>query len=336
MRRIALLSFAALLIFALAACGGDAEADVPADAVAVVGEQPVTKAEFDALMEQAERSYKSQDRPFPKAGSPEYNTLKNQAVQFLVQRAQFAQKAEELGVEVTDKQVDARLEQIKKQYFGGDQKKYEQQLKQQGLTEEQVRRDIRAQLLQEGILKEVTKGVKVTPAEVRAHYEKNKGQYGTPESRDVRHILVSSKREADRLYAQLKAGGDFAALARRHSKDPGSKAQGGKLTVSKGQTVEPFDQTAFLLPTESISRPVKTQYGYHIIQPLSEVRPAKTTPLPQVRKSINDQLLQEKKNEAMADWVEQVKEEFEDETSYQVGYEPPKPATTTATTAPAE
>jgi parvulin-like peptidyl-prolyl isomerase len=336
MSRFLLFVLAALLIFAFAACGGDGKEEVPADAVAVVGEQTVTKAEFDSLMDQAERSYKSQERPFPKVGSPEYNTLKNQAVQFLVQRAQFEQKAAELGVEVAEKQVDTRLAEIKKQYFGGDQKKYEQQLKQQGLSEAQVRRDIRAQLLQEGILKEVTEEVGVTDQQIRQHYEKNKAQYGTPESRDVRHILVSSKKQADALYAQLRAGGDFAALAKKHSKDPGSKAQGGKLTISKGQTVEPFDKTAFLLPKDSISRPVKTQYGFHIIQPLSAVRAAKTTPLQDVKESIRAQLLQERRNEAMAKWVEQVKQEFAKDTTYQVGYEPPAPATTTGTTAPAE
>jgi parvulin-like peptidyl-prolyl isomerase len=336
MKRSLLFVLAALLIFALAACGGDGEQEVPADAVAVVGEQSVAKAEFDALMGQAERSYESQERPFPKAGSPEYNTLKNQAIQFLVQRAQFAQKAEELEVEVSEKQVDARLAQIKKQYFGGDEKKYEQQLKQQGLSEEQVRKDIRAQLLQEGILKQVTAEVKVTDQQIEQHYQKNKAQYGTPESRDIRHILVSSKKQADDLYAQLKDGADFAALAKQHSKDPGSKAQGGKLTISKGQTVEEFDRTAFLLPTDALSRPVKTQYGFHLIQPLSAVRPAKTTPLKDVKESIRAQLLQERRNEAMAKWVEDVKKEFEEDTSYQVGYEPPAPAATTGTTAPAE
>ena len=331
-----LLIPAALLALAAAGCGGDENADVPPDAVAVVGEQTVTKAEFDALMGQAKRSYESQDRKFPKAGSPEYNTLKTQAIQFLVQRAQFAQKAEELEVEVTDKQVGTRLEQIKKQYFGGDDKKYRQQLKQQGLTEEQVRKDIEAQLIQEGLQKKITEDVKITDADIERHYEQNKAQYGTPESRDVRHILVSSKRQADDLYTQLKGGADFAALARKHSKDPGSKANGGKLTVSRGQTVEPFDQTAFLLPKNSVSRPVKTQYGYHIIEALSDVRPAKTTPLAQVKQSIRTQLVQEKQNEAMAKWVEDVKKEFERDTTYQVGYEPPKPVTNTATTAPAE
>jgi foldase protein PrsA len=310
------------------ACGGEDSESVPADAVAVVGGEEVAKSEFDALIGQAKRSYKAQKREFPKAGTPEYATLKNQAVSFLVQRAQFEQQAADLDVSISEKQVDARLQQIKKQYFGGDAKRYEAQLKEQGLSEEQVRRDIRAQLLQEELFKKVTAGVKVTDADIKAHYDKNKDQYGQPESREVRHILVPTKKQAQTLFTRLKGGANFAALAKRHSKDPGSKDQGGKLTVAKGQTVPPFDQTAFLLPKGSLSRPVKTQYGWHLIEPLSAVKPAKTTPLKEVRESIRQQLSQTKKNEAMTKWVEETKKEFADETTYQVGYAPPETATT--------
>ena len=134
---------------------------MPADAVAVVDGQEIAKSDYEALIAQAKKSYKNQKREFPAAGSQEFQTLRNQAVQFLVQREQFEQKAEDLDVKVTDKQVDARLEQIQKQYFGGDQKKFEKQLKEQGITEAQVRNDIRAQIVSEKIFAKVTGEVKV-------------------------------------------------------------------------------------------------------------------------------------------------------------------------------
>ena len=258
----------ALASIGLAGCGGSDE-DVPSDAVAVVDGQEIARSDYEALIAQAKKSYKNQKREFPAAGSQEFQTLRNQAVQFLVQREQFEQKAEDLDVEVTDKQVDARLEQIQKQYFGGDQKKFEKQLKEQGITEKQVRNDIRAQIVSEKIFAQVTGKVKVSDDEIQKYYEKNKAQYSQPESRDVRHILVKTKKQADDLYAQLENGADFAALAKQFSEDTGSKANGGKLTISKGQTVAPFDQTAFLLKKNAISKPVKTEFGYHIIQPLS-------------------------------------------------------------------
>ena len=311
----------------LAGCGGDE--DVPADAVAVVDGQEIAKSDYDALIAQAKKSYKNQKREFPAAGSQEFQTLRNQAVQFLVQREQFEQKAEDLDVEVTDKQVDARLEQIKKQYFGGDQKKFEKQLKEQGITEKQVRNDIRAQLVSEKIFAKVTGDAKVSDEEIAAYYAKNKAQYSQPESRDVRHILVKTKKQADDLYTQLQNGANFAALAKQFSEDTGSKANGGKLTISKGQTVAPFDQTAFLLKKNDISKPVKTEFGYHIIQPLTDTKPAKVTPLKDVQASIKQQLQQTEKNEAMTKWVDDLKKDYKDKVSYATGFTPPPDAKST-------
>lgn len=319
-----LILLAAVLAVGAAGCGGGG-GTVPKDAVAVVDGEAVPTADFDTLLAQAKKSYQSQKRAFPKAGTEEYQTLKNQAVAFLVQRVEFEQNAKDLELEVTDKQVDERLAQIKKQYFAGDEKKYAKQLADQGLTDKQVRADLRAQLVSEGLFKEVTNDVKVTDKDVSGYYAENKATYSQPESRDVRHILVKTKALADEIYGQLAGGGDFTALAKKYSEDPGSKDQGGKLTVARGQTVAPFDQTAFLLKVGAISRPVKTEYGYHIIEPLSEIKPAKQTPLKDVKDSIKQQLLQTKRNEAMTAWVDDVKREYEDKVRYAVGFQPPPP-----------
>src|SRR5436190_8183339 len=82
----------AALVAVLAGCGGggSGSGDVPSDAVAKVGDQTITQEQFNQLLDQAKRSYESQKRPFPKPGTPEYQTLKNQAVAYLVQRAEFA------------------------------------------------------------------------------------------------------------------------------------------------------------------------------------------------------------------------------------------------------
>jgi parvulin-like peptidyl-prolyl isomerase len=292
----------------------------------------VSRADFNKLLDQAKRSFKARKQPFPKAGSPEYNALQNQAMTYLVQRAEFDQQAKKLGVEINDKKVDDRLAQIKKQYFAGSDKKYQAQLKAQGLTEDQVKQDIRSQLLSQAIFDKVTSKVKVSDADVTKYYKTHKSLYGRPESRDVRHILVKKKPQADKLYAQLKAGGNFAALAKKFSQDPGSAAQGGKLTVSRGQTVPQFDKVAFKLKKNEISPPVKTQYGWHIIQALTDVKPASQTPLKDVKASIKQQLGQTKKNEAMTKWVNDLKKDYAKKVHYQVGYAPPSTGTGTGGT----
>ena len=332
-RLLGLLAALALALLA-AGCGGGGDDKVPADAVAVVDGDEIPRAQYETLLEQAKKGYKNRNQDFPAAGSAEFQTLKNQAVQFLVQRVQFRQQAEKMDIVVTDKQVDERLEQIKKQYFSGDQKKYEKQLKDQGLTEEQVRTDIRGQIISEKIFAKVTDDVKVTDAEVEKYYEEKKAtQYSQPESREVRHILVKTKAKADDLEAQLKDGADFGALAKKFSEDTGSKANGGKLTITKGQTVAEFDKTAFELKKNEISDPVKTQFGYHIIQALGDVKPATVTPLKEATPAIKQELGQTKKNEKMTAWIEDLKKEYKDKISYAVGFSPPPEASTTSTTA---
>lgn len=331
MQRV-LLSVTAALALALgaSACGGggSGSASLAGDDVATVGSAHITKSQFNALMTQASKSYKSQKRPFPKAGTPEWDALKNQAVQFLVQRVEYDQKAKDMGIDISDKQVDAKLAQIKKSYFGGNAKKYQAELTRQGLTEEQVRADLRSQLVSQAIFNKVTKGVKVSDKDVVAYYNSHKSLYGQPESRDIRHILVSNRALGNKIYDQLKAGADFCKLAKQYSKDPSSKNQCGKLTITKGQTVPPFDQTAFLLDKGKISRPVHTQYGYHVIQALSDVRAAQTTPLKSVKASIQQQLAQTKKNSAMQNWVNDLNKEYKNKIHYQVGFKPPAPPST--------
>jgi parvulin-like peptidyl-prolyl isomerase len=323
------LALAAVLL--AAGCGGDS-ASLGGGDVAVVGSTHIKKTQFDALMSQAKNSFKSQNRPFPKAGTQEFQTLKNQAVTLLVQQAEREEKAKDLGIDIKDKQIDARLTQIKKQYFQSSEKKYLAQLKKQGLTDEQVRRDIKAQLISEEVFKKVTKDVKVTDSDVHDYYVQHPQLYAQPQSREVRHILVKTKKLADSIYAQLKGGASFAALAKKYSEDPGSKTTGGKLTVSRGQTVPAFDAKAFTLKVNEISRPVKTQYGWHVIQAIGPVKPAKTTPEKQVSASIKQQLVQTKKNEQMTNWVNGLEKDFKGKVDYATGFTPPSTSTGTTTT----
>jgi parvulin-like peptidyl-prolyl isomerase len=322
-RTLAVVLAAAALV--AAGCGGSE--GVPEGVVAVVDGQQIDRSELDSLLARVRKTYRANQREFPKAGSPEYQSLQGQAVAFLVQRIEFEKEADELGVRITDKQVASRVAQVKKQYFKNDEQRFAKQLDRQGYTVETFEADVRAQLLSEKLYEKVTGDVKVTDADVQSHYRKNRDQYATPETRAVRHILVKTKAEADRIYDQLKRGADFAQLARQKSLDPGSKSNGGKLTVSRGQTVAPFDQTAFLLPTNSLSRPVKTEFGYHLIQPVGDVKPAKTTPFEQVKGTIRSQLEQERKQSALTKWTNGVKKEYESKVDYAEAYKPPAAAT---------
>jgi parvulin-like peptidyl-prolyl isomerase len=324
MRQVTLVLLLAVVI-ALSAIGcgtSSSSGDVPPDSVAVVGDRTIKKSEFEELVKYAKRSYAAQKRDFPKNGTPEYKQISDQAVRFLVQRAQFEVKADDLNVDISDEAVDKRVNEYKKERHKGNEEKFRAELKQQGLTEEQARDIIRANLVQEAIYNKVTSDVKVEDKELRKHYDKNKSQYATGDTRLVRHVLVKKKGLADRLYNQLRAGGDWKAIAKKHSEDPGSKDKGGRYTATKGQVVPEFEKTTFSIKTNQIAKPVKTQFGWHIIQALAPIKKGSTTPFKQVKEAIRQQLIQDKKNKKMEKWVADMRKDLEDDTAYQVGYKP--------------
>jgi parvulin-like peptidyl-prolyl isomerase len=329
MRRLLLIAFASLALIA-AGCGGTSTASLGSDDVAVVGSEQVTKEQFQELMARAKKSYDTQKRPFPKPGSTEYEQLKGQAVTYLVQQAEVQEQASAEGIDISDEKVDKEIARYKNDFYGGSDARYEAAVKKQGLTDEQAREAIRQQLTSQALFKKVTGSVKASDADIQEYYNTHKSQYVQPESRDVRHILVPKKAQADSIYAQLKSGANFAELAKLYSKDPGSAANGGKLTVSKGQTVPEFDKAAFSLKKGELSQPIKTQYGYHIIQALSAIKPSTKTSLDKVRASIKQQLEQQKKNDKVTKWLEDTKKDYCDgKIKYQVGYQPnPDPCAT--------
>lgn len=330
---VLLLASVALVV---AACGSGSDS-VPTGAVAVVNGTEISKKDLDELVAQAKRGAAAQKQQFPKAGTPEYQSLQTQWVAYLVQLEEFRQEADDLGVALAPKDIDKAENELIKSRFGGKRADYEKALAAQGFTPEQYRKlALGVSALSTKIFEAVTTDVEVTDDEITAYYTQNQSQYGTPESRDVRHILISekgkdgkvdfdaSKAKADAIYAQIQDGANFAALAKAESEDPGSKDAGGKLTISRGQTVPEFDKISFELDKGEVSKPVKTQYGYHVIEAVSDVRKAVITPVDKVKASISTQLLQEKRNEAMQFWVEGLRDKYDGKVSYAVGYEPPE------------
>ncbi|MEI8144827.1 MAG: peptidylprolyl isomerase [Alphaproteobacteria bacterium] len=148
----------------------------------------------------------------------------------------------------------------------------------------------RNKLLVEALLNAETRD-RVTEAEMRKVYDEQIGRVPPVEEARARHILVENEADARAIIAQLKAGGDFAAIAKEKSKDPGS-ADGGDLGFfTKDQMVPEFANAAFALkPGETTQDPVKTQFGWHVIR-LEERRMRPAPSFDQVKGQIEDFLV---------------------------------------------
>jgi peptidyl-prolyl cis-trans isomerase C len=153
----------------------------------------------------------------------------------------------------------------------------------------------------------------VTDADAKAIYDKKVAEIKPVEEIHAVHILVEKKEEADDIVAKLKAGGDFAALAKEKSKDTGSGAAGGDLGFfAKGQMVKPFEDAAWALKDGEISAPVQSQFGWHVIK-LLEKRNKPAPTFDSVKDTIVNGLVQQKMQEAITGLHKGIKIEYVDE-----------------------
>ncbi|MGA9566886.1 MAG: peptidyl-prolyl cis-trans isomerase [Candidatus Korobacteraceae bacterium] len=158
---------------------------------------------------------------------------------------------------------------------------------------------------------QVAGSIPVTQADLQAYYNQHQDEFRIPETVTVRHILIktptpgpdgkvdqkavdAAKAKADDIDKQLKAGANFADLAKKYSEDPGSAAQGGLLPpITRGRTVPEFEQAAFNTPKGQMTGVIRTSYGFHIIL-VEDKQNARVKPLDEVKAQIEPAIKQQK------------------------------------------
>jgi len=206
----------------------------------------------------------------------------------------------------------------------------------------------------------------VPDEDIAAYYEENKDYYFVDETRTARHIFIAPGGEtvntttttaaagaegseapatttttaepteldwskalavAEEVRGKLVAGGDWTDLAATYSDDPGSCTMGGELgNVKKGQMVPEFEEAVFTLAIDDVSQPIKTSYGYHLIQ-VTNINEAKQYTVEEVKEDITAALLSKLQSEAWDKWIQDTKVELG--VTYQEGF---APVTTTIST----
>ena len=190
--------------------------------------------------------------------------------------------------------------------------------KESGVKEDQEMRrrieEFKNELILGKYLREKLEHIKVTDQEAKAYYDKHKREFTTPKEVRARHILVKTKEKAEKIYKDLKKGADFTKLAKEYSIDKASAEKGGELGFfTRADMVKPFSDAAFSMKPGEISQPVKTPFGYHVIQ-VEEVKPPQQKAFKDVKEEIKKQLFQEKQQKAFDKLVAQVKKKWKVET----------------------
>jgi peptidyl-prolyl cis-trans isomerase D len=160
-------------------------------------------------------------------------------------------------------------------------------------------------------LADVESQVSVSEEDIKAAYAARVDQFQQSERRRVRHILLDSEKAARDALAQLKAGADFAELARKLSKDSGSASAGGDLGLSgRDAFVKPFADAAFALQQGATSEPVKTEFGFHIIR-VDAIEAGTTQAYDTVRASLETELRKDRAIELLSDLEERIERRVE-------------------------
>jgi foldase protein PrsA len=291
------MPLAAMLIVAAVAAAGCTDKDT----IALVNGAPIKGTDVQAQLDQMK---KSSPQTFQGAEGPKRELeFKGKILDSLIQLELIKQAAKELGVEVTDKQVDDYVKQLESQY--GGTKGLEDAMKQSGVSMEQLKTSVRSRLLVDAVGKKVAKSGAVTDAQMKAYYEQNLGMFKTGAQVHATHILLAAKdkAQAETVLAQVKKGGDFAALAKQYSTDPGSKDKGGDLGwAPASQYVPEFAKAVGEMKPNEV-RLVESQFGWHIVK-LLETREASQKAFDEVKDQIKQILEQQGQSDSFTKYVD--------------------------------
>jgi len=343
-RFIALPAAGAALAIAISGCGND----VPSGAVAKVDDSVIKKEEFDHWLQAAAQGQqppgaggeivipeppdftecieakKKQPAP-PGAEKPtddqlkdqcqqEFDSLKQQVMQFLISAEWIQQEAEARDIEVSDEEVQKQFEDQKQQSFPKP-KDYQEFLETSGQTEEDLLFRVKLDVLSTKVRDEILEGSEeISDEDIAAYYEENKERFAQPERRDLNVVLTRTEARANEAQQALESGQSFKTVATDFSIDEASKSQGGKLpAVAQGQQEKAFDDAIFAAERGELTGPVKTQFGWYVFE-VTKVTPASQQSLEDATETIRSLLRSEREQEALDSFIDDFQEKYSDET----------------------
>jgi peptidyl-prolyl cis-trans isomerase C len=235
-------------------------------------------------------------------------------------------KSEKVKVdpELVDKEFKGIMEPYK------DKEEFDKALKARGLTEDELKESIKVDLTAKKLINDQVRGkVKITDEDVKKYYESNKEKFLRPDAFRASHIFIAiyppelvkkstekelharqeeldkvAEKKINGILKELKAGGDFVELAKKHSHDAGSAPKGGDLDfIYKGVFDPEFDAAISKMKPGEISDVVKTSYGYHLIK-LIEIKPAEQASYAEMEVAIQKHLFMEKAQEKVGHYLQ--------------------------------
>jgi foldase protein PrsA len=283
-----------LLVVLIAATSGFGDDSPSGDAVAVVDGTDITQEDFDrALGQAAARQGVARNCQGPSEDDPQYATLREEALNDILDQAWIVGEAEEQGVEASDREVQDEFDTTKEQNFNTE-KEYQDFLEQSCFTQEDVDERVRLQVLSTKIQEGITAdAAEVSEDDARKFYEANEEQFAQPASRDIRLVLNEDPEKAQQAFDQLSQDNSpesWDKVAAELSTDASSKDNGGvRESITEGVFPGEVDSEIFSAPEGEVVGPIETDAGSYVFQ-VDSATEATTTPFEEARTQIDEQL----------------------------------------------
>lgn len=297
-----------VLFVVFAVAEGLGAPSVPKGDIALISSAPakyehISEADYKKSLEQQE-TQAGLKKP-PKAGSKKEEELHNAAIGELLNSAWIFGEAEELGIKVTQKEVEAELAKVKKESFKTE-KAFQEFLKESHFTEEDVNERLELQILSTKIQEKITNETPpLSEAELESYYEEEKAkQFTKPPTRDVRVVVNENKKEVEEAQKALEADNSEASWKKVTKKySPTTAAQGGlQKEISEEFLQEPLKKDIFKSETGELIGPVKQAKSWLLLEVVKET-PKKVQTFPEVKATIEQTLAGERQQKYFTEWV---------------------------------
>lgn len=255
--------------------------------------------------------------------------MSSQIIENLIDQRLVNQAIDESGVEPTAEEVDARLQEYREEFetsaleMYGEEIDFDEYIAQAGISPEEIRESVYQAVAIEKILE--ADGLELPGEdEAQTFYNENPEAFTRGEEVRARHILVrvdsenpedweTARQEAEELHARVTGGDDFADVARENSDDGSAQAGGDLGSFGRGRMVPEFEEAAFSLQVDEISEPVRSDFGWHIIQ-VTERNDEEVMSFDSVKEQLTRELRNQALQESLGTYVAQLREEAEIET----------------------
>ena len=284
------------------------------DIIARVNDQIITKSDYDRAMTELDQEGHQHGETMQEMAAARKDLLRN-----LIDQQLWLSKGKELGI-TGDTELTKRLDEIRKQYNLESMEDLEKAAKEQGVSFEDFKANIRNQIItQEVMRQQVGERLQMTPGEVERYYEQHKQDYMQAESERLSEILIgapaddtakvtAAKAKADDIEARLHSGGDFAQLARSFS-DGTTAAEGGDLgQYKRGVLPKVLEDKTFPLQTGQYTDPILTRQGYIILKVVQHT-PGGPQPFKDVQEQVEQDFYMSKMEPAIREYLSTMRDQ---------------------------